>query len=163
MSPPHPELSPSSPGTHWILLVHVDLCRQDSHGGTAAGALAGTGPEMLLAVVGAVLLQGAPGAAWHRSGPRRAPGPTAAAHTLPLPPGASPCLQGTPATVGVGCTHAVPAGGVHSTGGDSHPGHLEAEGRAQLSGAAGLCPGNRQWRGPREAGETEARHFNRGN
>lgn len=48
--------------THWILLVHVDLCRQDGHGRTAAGALAGAGPEVLLAGVGTVPLQGAPGA-----------------------------------------------------------------------------------------------------
>lgn len=64
-----PELAPGVP-THWVLPAHINLSRQDSHCGTAAGALAGTGPEMLLARVGAVLLQGAPVVARYTSGPR---------------------------------------------------------------------------------------------
>lgn len=86
-----PELSAGSPATHWVLLVHVDLCRQDRHGGTAAGALAGTGPEMPLVGAGTVLLQGAPGAAGRWSGPRWAPPappcPASAPGSLTVSPG----------------------------------------------------------------------------
>lgn len=62
--------------------------------------------------------------------------------------GASPRLQGAPAAVGIGRTHAVPAGGVHGAGGDFHPGHLEAEARAQLNGAAGPSPWGVSMAGP---------------
>lgn len=73
------------------------------------------------------------------------PRPAAATRAQPLPQGASPCLQGTPATIGVRGTHAVPAGGVHSTGSDFHPGHLEAEARAQLHGEAAMARALRCW------------------
>lgn len=143
-----PELRAGSPMTHWVLLVHVDLCRQDCHGGTAAGALAGTGPEMRLVRVGTVLLQGAPGAAGHRSDPQGAPLPSHPAVALqaqPLPQQGSPCLQCTPAAVGVGGPHAVPTGGMHGTGSNLHPGHLEAEVRAQLRGAPATARVLRCW------------------
>lgn len=95
-SPPvllSPELGPGSPEAHRVLLVHIDLGRQDGHGGTAAGALAGTGPETRLAGVGAVLLQGAPGVARRRSGRRGAPPP----RRLPWP---SPHPRGLTASPG---------------------------------------------------------------
>lgn len=63
-TPYPPKLAPGPP-THGVFLAHINLSRQDGHGGTAAGTLTGAGPEMLLAGIGAVLLQGAPGAAGH--------------------------------------------------------------------------------------------------
>lgn len=77
--------------------------------------------------------------------PRGLPGPACA-------PGASPRLQGAPAAVGVGRAHAVPAGGVRGARGDLHPGHLETEAGAQLSGVR--AGGSRARAG--EVGETEA-------
>lgn len=76
--------------------------------------------------------------------------PAAASRAQPLPlPGASPCLQGTPATVGIGRTHAVPTGGVHGTRSDFHPNHLEAEAGAQLSEAASSSQGTQPVRAMR--------------
>lgn len=77
------------------------------------------------------------GAVWSRSGPRWAPWPPGGFPGPTHTPGASPSLQGAPAAVGVSRTHAVPAGGVHGARSDFDPGHLGAEGKAQLSGAAG--------------------------
>lgn len=85
---------------------------------------------------------------WHGAGqdagglprPDGLPGPA------PIP-GVSPRLQGTPAAVGIGRTHAVPAGGVHSTRSDFHPGHLEAEAGAQIRGAAGPSQGSQHGEG----------------
>lgn len=77
----------------------------------------------------------------------------AQAQPLPLSlPGASPCLQGTPAAVGIGCTHAVPTGGMHGTRSDFHPNHLEAEAGAQLSEAASPSQGTRPVRAMRGGG-----------
>lgn len=61
----------------------------------------------------------------------------------------SPCLQGTPATVGIGGSHAICAGGMQGTGSHAHSGHLWAGVPSSL-----LLPGS--W-GVSRAGETEAR------
>lgn len=78
------------------------------------------------------------------------PGP-APAPAPPLP-GASPCLQGAPATVGIGRTHAVPTGGVHGARSDFHSHHLEAEAGAWLSEAAHPSQGTRPARARRGGG-----------
>lgn len=150
-SPLCPELGLASPRTHWVLLAHIDLGRQDGHGRTAAGALAGTGPEMLLAGIGAVLLQGAPGVAPQGQDPGQLLPPPQPSWSSCCWCPASPRLQGTPAAVGICRTHAVPTGGVHVAGGDLHPGHLGAEVGAQLNGTASLSLGEvvrSAWRGP---------------
>lgn len=94
-APLSPELGSWLPQPHRVLLVHVDLGRQDGHGRAAAGTLAGTGPEVRLAGVGAVLLQGAPGAPgagqdpgrWGGSPPPRPPGPSLRPRSLTASPG----------------------------------------------------------------------------
>lgn len=123
---------------HRVLLVHVNLRRQHSHGRAAARALAGTCPEVRLAGIGTVLLQGA-SAVVHRvtAAPRRL-------HLLPplsALPQALPCLQGAPATVGISSAHAVPTGGIHLTRCHLHSGHLEAETGSSSVGQAAPSPG----------------------
>lgn len=115
--------------------MHINLRGQYCHDRAAAGALAGTGPEMRLAGVGAVLLESAP-AGTVESGPR--PGPLLPQHSLPCHPlGVSPGLQSAPAAVGIGRAHAVPAGGVYLTRSHLHSGHLQAGGGGQLSKGGG--------------------------
>lgn len=60
--------------THCVVPVHINLRGQYCHGRAAAGALTGTGPEMWLAGVGAILLECAP-AGTVGSGPRPRPPP----------------------------------------------------------------------------------------
>lgn len=91
--------------------------------------------------------------------------PAAASQAQPLPlplPGASPCLQGTPAAVGIGRTHAVPTGGVHGTRSDFHPNHLEAEAGARLSEAASPSQGTQPVRAMRGGGNGDST-LSRGN
>lgn len=81
---------------------------------------------------------------WRDTGQDPGVSPRRSLPALPML-GASPCLQGAPATVGVGRPHALLTGSMRGARSDFHPGHLKAEAGAQLSEAAGPSPRDPAW------------------